>query len=149
MSRTWWFCGRINFVSPFSYRLWQCGMAEKRKILYTYIDLSQKKESENFSMNRWEGEFSLPEYARIKAFVSLHKEFDADEAELTRRGNWNENHWRRYKEILTVFTKRESIKVRVSGLSDGRWNVRTEVIVIIWIKWRGWGPSHMWRPSVF
>jgi long-chain acyl-CoA synthetase len=60
--------------------------AEKRKISYTtFADLSQKPEiidlvkRELRNINQ-----ALPEYARIRRFVNLHKEFDPDEAELTR-----------------------------------------------------------------
>ena len=60
--------------------------AEAKRIVYTtFTDLSQKPEvieligSEITRVNR-----SLPEHARIKRFVNLHKELDPDEAELTR-----------------------------------------------------------------
>jgi len=60
--------------------------AEARRIPYTtFTDLSQKPEvialvtEEIRKVNR-----TLPDYARIRRFVNLHKEFDADEAELTR-----------------------------------------------------------------
>lgn len=60
--------------------------AEKNGIAFTtYVDLSQKPEvyeiirEEIARVNK-----SLPEYSRVKKFVILHKEFDADEAELTR-----------------------------------------------------------------
>jgi long-chain acyl-CoA synthetase len=60
--------------------------AEARRIPYTtFSDLSQKQEviglikGEILRVNK-----SLPEWARIKRFVNLHKEFDADDAELTR-----------------------------------------------------------------
>ena len=60
--------------------------AESRHIAYTtFTDLSQKNpvaeliEKEVKRVNH-----GLPEGARIKRFVSLHKEFDADESELTR-----------------------------------------------------------------
>ena len=60
--------------------------AEKNHIAYTtFTDLSQKpeiielvrKEMENVNQ-------TLPDYARLKRFVNLNREFDADEAELTR-----------------------------------------------------------------
>ncbi|MBM4452064.1 MAG: long-chain fatty acid--CoA ligase [Chloroflexi bacterium] len=60
--------------------------AEARRIPYTtFSDLSQKPEV----IKLVEGEIrrvnrSLPEWNRIKKFVNLHKEFDADDAELTR-----------------------------------------------------------------
>ncbi len=60
--------------------------AEGKRIAYTtFTDLSQKPEiidlvkKEVEKVNR-----TLPESARVKRFVNLHKEFDADEAELTR-----------------------------------------------------------------
>lgn len=60
--------------------------AEKHGIAFTtYVDLSQK--SEVYDLIREDihrVNESLPEYSRVKRFVILHKEFDADEAELTR-----------------------------------------------------------------
>lgn len=60
--------------------------AEKHGIAFTtYVDLSQRDEvceiirQELRAVNE-----SLPAYSRVKRFVILHKEFDADEAELTR-----------------------------------------------------------------
>ncbi|MEW6614258.1 MAG: AMP-binding protein [Thermodesulfobacteriota bacterium] len=60
--------------------------AEAKHIPYTtFTDLSQKDQvielvrGEIKKVNR-----TLPEWTRIKRFVNLHKEFDADEAELTR-----------------------------------------------------------------
>jgi len=60
--------------------------AEARRIPYTtFADLSQKSDvvdligKEIMRVNR-----TLPEWARIKKFANLYKEFDADEAELTR-----------------------------------------------------------------
>ena len=60
--------------------------AEKQGIAYTtYVDLSQREEvyeiirGELRAVNE-----SLPVYSQVRRFVILHKEFDADEAELTR-----------------------------------------------------------------
>ena len=60
--------------------------AEKRGIAFTtFVDLSQRDEvidiirQELRDVNK-----SLPGYSQVKRFVILHKEFDADEAELTR-----------------------------------------------------------------
>jgi len=60
--------------------------AERNRIPYTtFVDLSQKEEVANLirkdleRVNRY-----LSEPARVRKFVLLHKEFDADEAELTR-----------------------------------------------------------------
>jgi long-chain acyl-CoA synthetase len=109
--------------------------AERRKMTYTtYIDLSQKKEVRELLKGIVESVNSvLPEYARIKAFVSLHKEFDADEAELTRTRKLKRKPIEeRYKEILTgIYEKKESIKVESQvAYRDGRVGmVRTEIIV--------------------
>ena len=109
--------------------------AERRKMTYTtYIDLSQKREVRELLQGIVENVNSvLPEYARIKAFVSLHKEFDADEAELTRTRKLKRKPIEeRYKEILTgIYEKKESIKVESQvAYRDGRVGmVRTEIIV--------------------
>jgi long-chain acyl-CoA synthetase len=109
--------------------------AERRKMTYTtYNDLSQKKEVRELLKGIVENVNSvLPEYARIKAFVSLHKEFDADEAELTRTRKLKRKPIEeRYKEILAgIYEKKESIKMESQvAYRDGRVGVvRTEVIV--------------------
>jgi long-chain acyl-CoA synthetase len=109
--------------------------AERKKMTYTtYIDLSQKKEVREL-LKGIVGRVNsvLPEYAQIKAFVSLHKEFDADEAELTRTRKLKRKPIEeRYKDILAgIYEKRESIKVESQvAYRDGRVGmVRTEVIV--------------------
>ncbi|MEN8173738.1 MAG: AMP-binding protein, partial [Chloroflexota bacterium] len=60
--------------------------AEKQGIAYTtYVDLSQKAEVYDLiikDVQRING--TLPEAARVHRFIILHKEFDADEGELTR-----------------------------------------------------------------
>lgn len=60
--------------------------AEARRIPYTtFTDLSQKPEVIELIRKDVEGiNKVLPEWARIKKFTNLHREFDADEAELTR-----------------------------------------------------------------
>jgi long-chain acyl-CoA synthetase len=109
--------------------------AERKKMNYTtYIDLSQKKEVRELLKGIVERVNSvLPEYAQIKAFVSLHKEFDADEAELTRTRKLKRKPIEeRYKDILAgIYEKRENIKVESQvAYRDGRVGmVRTEVIV--------------------
>jgi len=60
--------------------------AESRRIPYTtFSDLSQKPEVIQLikdEIKKVNG--NLPDWTRIKRFVNLHKEFDADDAELTR-----------------------------------------------------------------
>jgi len=60
--------------------------AEANRIPYTtFTDLSQKPEViELIKRDIQRINKFLPEWSRIKKFVNLHKEFDADEAELTR-----------------------------------------------------------------
>lgn len=60
--------------------------AESKRIPYTtFTDLSQKSEViELIKRDIQRINKSLPEWTRIRKFVNLHKEFDADEAELTR-----------------------------------------------------------------
>ena len=60
--------------------------AESKHIAYTtFVDLSQKGQVYDLILQYIQRVNKvLPEGARIKKFVNLHKEFDADEAELTR-----------------------------------------------------------------
>ncbi len=60
--------------------------AEAKRIPYTtFTDLSQKAEViEMIKKDIQRINKFLPEWSRIRRFVNLHKEFDADEAELTR-----------------------------------------------------------------
>ena len=82
--------------------------AEKRHIAYTtFVDLSQKPEVRDLirkdieRVNR-----TLPDEAKVRKFVLLHKEFDPDEAELTRtrklrRGNIE----KRYQDLVNAMYK--------------------------------------------
>lgn len=109
--------------------------AERRKLGFTtYLDLSQKQEVRNL-LKEIVGQVNgvLPEYARVKAFVSLHKEFDPDEAELTRtRKLKRKSIEEKYREILSGIYRREE-KIRVESqvaYRDGKvGSVRTEVWV--------------------
>jgi long-chain acyl-CoA synthetase len=60
--------------------------AERRRLGYTtYLDLCQKAEIYNLVQEVvCEVNQTLPTAGRIKRFVLMHKEFDADEAEMTR-----------------------------------------------------------------
>lgn len=60
--------------------------AEKHNISYTtYVDLSQREEVlELIRKDVEEVNSTLPPGGRVRKFVSLHKEFDADESEITR-----------------------------------------------------------------
>ena len=116
--------------------------AERNHIPYTtFVDLSQKKEIADLVQKDLVRVNSyLPEPARVRRFVLLHKEFDADEAELTRtrklrRGFMEE----RYKDLINAMYsdgKEVNVKAPVT-YRDGRkgvvttsikvWNIQKEV----------------------
>jgi long-chain acyl-CoA synthetase len=60
--------------------------AESNHIAYnTFVDLSQKEPVYDLIARELKVINSrIPEQSRLKAFANLHKEFDADEAEMTR-----------------------------------------------------------------
>jgi len=99
--------------------------AERRGLAYTtFVDLSQKPEV--YELIRQDVERvnrNLPEKARVRYFVLLHKEFDPDEAELTRtrklRRRTLEDH---YREILeALYTGRREVRVSATvRYRDGR-----------------------------
>ncbi|MEJ2717368.1 MAG: AMP-binding protein, partial [Deltaproteobacteria bacterium] len=109
--------------------------AEANHLSYTtFTDLSQKPQvielidEEIRKVNR-----TLPEHARIKYFVNLHKEFDADEAELTRtrklRRTFVED---RYRDLIeALYGDRDEIAVEAAvTYRDGRTGViRTSIRV--------------------
>jgi len=77
--------------------------AQKKHIPYTtYVDLSQKAEVASLVQKDLVRVNSyLPESSRVKNFVLLHKEFDPDEAELTRTRKLRRSFMReRYKELI-------------------------------------------------
>ena len=89
--------------------------AEANHISYTtFVDLSQKGEVAELikedirNVNR-----VLPEEARMKRFVCLHKEFDADEAELTR----------------TRKIRRSFVEERYRNILEGMYGGQSEVTV--------------------
>jgi long-chain acyl-CoA synthetase len=98
--------------------------AEKEGIGYTtFTDLSQRKEVYDLIQEAVnEVNDTLPEKARIRYFVLMHKEFDADEAEMTRsrklrRGVLAEKY---YDIVEAMYNGREAIKVRaVVKYQDG------------------------------
>ena len=79
--------------------------AEARRIPYTtFTDLSQKSEVIELIKNDIQriNKF-LPEWSRIRRFVNLHKEFDADEAELTRTRKLRRTFVEgRYSDLITA-----------------------------------------------
>jgi long-chain acyl-CoA synthetase len=99
--------------------------AEKQGLAYTtYVDLSQKPEVYDLiskdvaRVNR-----VLPSAARIRRFVLLHKEFDADEGELTRtrklRRDLLSEHYQDM--ITTMYSGGDMVQVRAAvKYRDGR-----------------------------
>ncbi|MCJ7604475.1 MAG: AMP-binding protein [Dehalococcoidales bacterium] len=102
--------------------------AERNHIPYTtFVDLSQKKEVADLvrmDMERVNG--YLPENSRVHKFVLLHKEFDPDEAELTRtRKIRREFMEQRYKDLISaMYDEKESVDVQATvTYRDGRQGV--------------------------
>jgi long-chain acyl-CoA synthetase len=109
--------------------------AERSRLPYTtFVDLSQKKEvadlvrKDLLRVNSY-----LPESARVSRFVLLHKEFDPDEAELTRTRKLRRDFMQqRYKELIQAMYKEgEEVKVEAPvTYRDGRKGVVTTSIKV-------------------
>ncbi len=109
--------------------------AERNRIPYTtFVDLSQKKEIADLvqkDLVRVNG--YLPEQSRVKKFVLLHKEFDPDEAELTRtRKLRREFMEERYKDLINaIYGNKEKVDVKAPvTYRDGRKGVVTTSIKV-------------------
>jgi len=109
--------------------------AERNRIPYTtYVDLSQKKEIADLvqkDMVRVNG--YLPEAARVKRFVLMHKEFDPDEAELTRTRKLRRDFMEeRYKDLIdTIYQDREEVQVQAPvTYRDGRQGIVTTSVKV-------------------
>jgi long-chain acyl-CoA synthetase len=99
--------------------------AEKNRIPYTtFVDLSQKPEVYQLIRGAVEHvNATLPPGGRVKKFVLLHKEFDADEAEMTRTRKLRRGFLvERYNEIIDAMYKdRDAVTVSaVVRYRDGR-----------------------------
>jgi long-chain acyl-CoA synthetase len=99
--------------------------AERHSIPYTtFVDLSQKKEVADLVQKDLVRVNSyLPQGSRVRKFVLLHKEFDADEAELTRTRKLKrdvvEDHYRDL--IDAMYTNKKSVIVEAPiTYRDGR-----------------------------
>ncbi len=109
--------------------------AERNRIPYTtFVDLSQKEEVANLVQKDLVRVNSyLTEPARVRRFVLLHKEFDADEAELTRtRKLRREFMEERYKELIeAIYEAGKEINVKAPvTYRDGRKGVVTTSIKV-------------------
>ncbi|MEE4351545.1 MAG: AMP-binding protein [Desulfatiglans sp.] len=99
--------------------------AEKKRIPYTtFVDLSQREEVLDLVAKEIERvNVNLPPTAKIKKYISLHKEFDPDEAELTRTKKLRRGHMEnRYAEMTdAMFAGKEDIVVKTPVVyQDGR-----------------------------
>jgi long-chain acyl-CoA synthetase len=109
--------------------------AEANRIPYTtFTDLSQKSEvielikKDIQRINKF-----LPEWSRIRQFVNLHKEFDPDEAELTRTRKLRRTFVEgRYSDLITaLYGKDREYNVEASvTYRDGRKGVMKTAIHI-------------------
>jgi long-chain acyl-CoA synthetase len=109
--------------------------AERHRIPFTtFVDLSQKKEVADLvrqDLERVNG--YLPEPSRVRKFVLLHKEFDPDEAELTRtRKLRREFMEQRYKDLISaLYGGRDKVEVQAPvTYRDGRKGVVTTGIQV-------------------
>jgi long-chain acyl-CoA synthetase len=99
--------------------------AENRSLTYTtYLDLSQKPEVYDLVLKDvCEVNKTLPRGGRVRKFVLMHKEFDADEAEMTRTRKLRRGYLRgRYQEIIDcIYQGEEAVKVSaIVHYQDGR-----------------------------
>jgi long-chain acyl-CoA synthetase len=109
--------------------------AERNRLPYTtFVDLSQKKEvADLVQKDLLRVNSYLPESSRVRKFVLLHKEFDPDEAELTRTRKLRRDFMEeRYKELIEAMYK-EGSEVKVEApvtYRDGRKGVVTTRIKV-------------------
>jgi len=109
--------------------------AERNRLPYTtFVDLSQKKEVADLVQKDLVRVNSyLPESARVRKFVLMHKEFDPDEAELTRtRKLRREFMEERYRDLIErIYSDGEEIKVEAAvTYRDGRKGMVTTSIKV-------------------
>ncbi len=99
--------------------------AERKGLAYTtFVDLSQKQEvADLIKKDLARVNSYLPELSRVKRYMLLHKEFDPDEAELTRTRKLRREFMEiRYKPVIdAIYGKKESLTVDASiTYRDGR-----------------------------
>jgi long-chain acyl-CoA synthetase len=109
--------------------------AERKHLAYTtFVDLSQKQEVADLIKKDLERVNSfLPEAARARRFVLLHKEFDPDEAELTRTRKLRREYMeKRYQELIdSMYSTDSEVKVEAPvTYRDGRRGVVTTIIKV-------------------
>jgi long-chain acyl-CoA synthetase len=112
--------------------------AERHHINFTtFVDLSGKEQVYDLIQKDIERvNTGLPEAARIKKFVLLHKEFDPDEAELTRSRKLRRGFLReRYKELLdAMYGDKKEVAVEAPvKYRDGRTGVISTTVKIRYV----------------
>ena len=113
--------------------------AERHHINFTtFVDLSGKEQVYDLIQKDVERvNTGLPEAARIKKFVLLHKEFDPDEAELTRSRKLRRGFLReRYRELLdAMYGDKKEVAVEAPvKYRDGRTGVISTTVKIRYIE---------------
>jgi long-chain acyl-CoA synthetase len=109
--------------------------AERQGIAYTtFVDLSQKKEvAELVKQDLIRVNSYLPELSKVKKYMLLHKEFDPDEAELTRTRKLRREFMEmRYRPVIdAIYRGGDSLTVDASvTYRDGRKGTVSTVIRI-------------------
>ncbi len=109
--------------------------AERNHLAYTtFVDLSQKPEvAELIKKDLLRVNSYLPEQSRVRKFVLLHKEFDPDEAELTRTRKLRRDFMeKRYKDLIdAMYEGGKEIKIEAPvTYRDGRKGVVTTSIKV-------------------
>ncbi len=110
--------------------------AERKKLSFTtYSDLSGRKEVELLVKNETEKvNQSLPKKQRIKKFVLLYKEFDADDGELTRTRKLRRRVIaKRYKKIISaIYNDNDGVNIDTRiVLQDGSYQrIKTNLNIV-------------------
>ena len=99
--------------------------AEVHRIPYTtFVDLSQKSEVHELVRNDIQRvNRDLPDSVKVKRFVNLHKELDADEAEMTRTRKLRRSYMEdRYRDLISaLYGDREDMEIETEvKYRDGR-----------------------------
>lgn len=113
--------------------------AEVRKIVYTtFADLSQKEEVVTLIKEEIEKiNQTIPEEARIKKFINMPKEFDADESELTRSRKLRRTFLEeRYRDLIDgLYSSKNTMDLETSIVyRDGKKSLLKKTITISTLK---------------
>ena len=110
--------------------------AEQKRVAFTtYSDLASKLDAEELMISEVKKvNQSVPKKQKIKKFVLLYKEFDADDDELTRTKKLRRNFViNKYNDIVeAIYSNQKSIKIdTVINLQDGgTQRIKTQLNVI-------------------